>query len=83
MPLELAKETMVWREEAGRQASQILLEGDVIVPDSKPDLQELLRCEGSVKIRDKRVSDDRIGFSGELELLVLYAGKTGNSRFTP
>ena len=46
MPLELAKETMVWREEAGRQASQILLEGDVIVPDSKPDLQELLRCEG-------------------------------------
>lgn len=39
MPLELAKETMVWREEAGRQASQILLEGDVIVPDSKPDLQ--------------------------------------------
>ena len=77
MPLELAKETMVWREEAGRQASQILLEGDVIVPDSKPDLQELLRCEGSVKIRDKRVSDDRIGFSGELELLVLYAGKNG------
>lgn len=77
MPLELAKETMVWREEAGRQASQILLEGDVIVPDSKPDLQEILRCEGNVKIRDKRVSDDRIGFSGELELLVLYVGKNG------
>ena len=35
------------------------------------------QSEGSVKIRDKRVSDDRIGFSGELELLVLYAGKNG------
>ena len=42
MPLELAKETMVWREEAGRQASQILLEGDVIVPDSKPDRKSVV-----------------------------------------
>lgn len=77
MPLELAKETMVWREEAGEQASQILLEGDIIVPDSKPDLREILRCEGDVRIRDKRVNDDRIGFSGELEVTVLYAAKNG------
>lgn len=77
MPLELAKETMVWREEAGEQVSQILLEGDMIVPDSKPDLREILRCEGRVQIKDKRVNDERIGFSGELEVWVLYAAKNG------
>ncbi len=79
MPLTLAKETiqMNWKERAGQQSSQILLEGDMIVPDSKPDLQEILRCEGKVKLRDKRISDDRISFSGELEVCVLYTAKNG------
>ena len=53
MPLTLAKETMDmnWKDTAASGSSQILLEGDMIVPDSKPDLQEILRCQGNVKIR--------------------------------
>ena len=79
MPLTLAKETteMNWKTQAGKQATQILLEGDMIVPDSKPDLQEILRCEGRVKLKDKRISDGRISFSGELEIGVLYRAKNG------
>ena len=71
MPLTLAKETMDmnWKDTAASGSSQILLEGDMIVPDSKPDLQEILRCQGNVKIREKRVTDDRISFSGDLESL--------------
>ena len=79
MPLTLAKETkeMSWKEKIGKQGTQILLEGDMIVPDSKPDLQEILRCEGTVKLKEKRISDDRISFSGELEVAVLYRAKNG------
>ncbi len=79
MPLTLAKETMEmhWKEPLEKQNGQILLEGDMIVPDSKPDLQEILRCEGKVKIRDKRSSDDRLSFSGEVEVWVLYRAKQG------
>ena len=79
MPLTLAKETMDmnWKDTAASGSSQILLEGDMIVPDSKPDLQELLRCQGNVKIREKRVIDDRISFSGDLEISVLYRAKNG------
>ena len=79
MPLTLAKETMEmnWKETVGRQSGQILLEGDMIVPDSKPDLQEILRCEGKVKIREKRITDDRLSFSGEAEVCVLYGAKNG------
>ena len=79
MPLTLAKETMDmnWKDTAASGSSQILLEGDMIVPDSKPDLQELLRCQGNVKIREKRVTDDRISFSGDLEISVLYRAKNG------
>ena len=79
MPLTLEKETMEmeWKERAGAQTGQILLEGDMIVPDSKPDLQEILRCEGRVKIREKRIGDERISFSGELNITVLYRAKNG------
>lgn len=79
MPLTLEKETMEmsWKEQTGEQATQILLEGDMIVPDSKPDLQEILRCEGKVRLKDKRISDDRISFSGELAVAVLYRAKNG------
>ena len=79
MPLTLAKETMDmnWRNTAASGSSQILLEGDMIVPDSKPDLQEILRCQGNIKLREKRVTDDRISFSGEMEVCVLYRAKNG------
>lgn len=79
MPTELAKETMemTWKEQTGRQSGQILLEGDMIVPDSQPDLKEILRCTGKVHIGDKRINDERIGFSGELEVTVLYTPKNG------
>ena len=79
MPLTLAKETMEmqWKERKGMQSGQILLEGDMIVPDSKPDLKKILRCEGHVKIKEKRVSDERVSFSGEVEVYVLYQAKNG------
>ena len=50
--LTLTKEEMElqWKEQKGKQSGQILLEGDMIVPDSRPDLQNILRCEGKVRI---------------------------------
>lgn len=79
MPFALEKETMEmeWKERMGKESSQILLEGDMIVPDSKPDLQEILRCEGKVRLKEKRISDDRLSFSGDLEVVVLYRAKNG------
>ncbi len=79
MPFALAKETMEmeWKTQMGKESSQILLEGDMIVPDSKPDLQELMRCEGRMRMKESRISDDRLSFSGELEVCVLYRAKNG------
>ena len=79
MPLALARETMEmqWKAPMGKQSGQILLEGDMIVPDSRPDLEEILRCEGRILLKDRRISEDRISFSGELETEVLYRAKNG------
>ena len=79
MPFALTKETMEmeWKTQMGKENSQILLEGDMIVPDSKPDLQELMQCEGRMRMKESRISDDRLSFSGELEACVLYRAKNG------
>lgn len=77
--IRVEKETMEmkWKEQMGQQSTQILLEGDMIVPDNKPDLKEVLRCSGTVKLKDKRIHEDRVSFSGELEVCVLYGAKNG------
>lgn len=78
MPLMLEKETkeMNWKMPSGKETAQLLLEGDMIVPDSKPDLRRILRAEGTVRLKEKRISEDRISFSGELEICVLYRPKS-------
>ena len=60
--MEVEKETMQmkWKERMGQQSTQILLEGDLIVPDSKPDLKEILRCSGTVRLKEKRVNNEKI-----------------------
>lgn len=68
---------MTWTETVGEQSAQILLEGDMIVPDSKPDLQEILRCGGEVNLKEKRIYEDRVSFAGTLEVSVLYRAKNG------
>lgn len=79
MPLTLAKETieMHWKEQLGRQSAQILLEGDMIVPDSQPDLQKILECEGEITLTEQRVGEERVFFSGALQIHILYTAKNG------
>lgn len=68
---------MKWQTGMGRQSTQILLEGDMIVPDSKPDLKEILHCNATIQLKDKRINEERVHFSGDLEVCVLYGAKNG------
>ncbi|MEA5058248.1 MAG: DUF3794 domain-containing protein [Anaerotignum propionicum] len=78
MPMEWEREEIVLKQQGGKQASQILLEGDIIAPDSKPDVNEVLCCHGKVKMKDVRVGDDRINVSGDLDLTILYSSEKGD-----
>ena len=79
MPLTLEQERKLlhWQACVGKQSSQILVEGDTIVPDNKPDVWELLRWEGRVHIKEVRAMEERLSFSGELSVSVLYRAKKG------
>lgn len=55
----------------------ITIEEDILVPDTKPDLREILLIDGSVRLASREIdrinkADDYIGLSGEVELQTLY-----------
>jgi len=76
MSNELVREKIFLDQSVGKESTQILLEGDIIVPDVKPDMALLLQTEPKVIIERVEVSADRINFIGQLSISVLYISKT-------
>lgn len=77
MSLELAKEKITLKQQKGEQTSQVLLEGDVIIPDSKPDVKEVLYSQGRVRLEEVKAGEEKVAFSGELSLWILYRAAEG------
>ncbi|MCL2851745.1 MAG: DUF3794 domain-containing protein [Defluviitaleaceae bacterium] len=76
---ELIKEKIVLEQKIGRNTTQVLLEGDIIVPDVKPDMSVILQSDAKVGIDRFEVSNDRVSFMGRLEISILYLGR-GSSK---
>ncbi len=54
---------------------QILLEGDIIVPDVKPDIRNVLEYDYDVVIDQVDLVNEKCLFKGALEIKVLYVAK--------
>ncbi len=54
---------------------QLLLEGDIIVPDVKPDIRNVLEYDYDVVIDQVDVVNEKCLFKGALEIKVLYVAK--------
>ncbi|MDR2751567.1 MAG: DUF3794 domain-containing protein, partial [Clostridiales bacterium] len=75
MENQLVREKVSLDQAIDTESTQILLEGDIIVPDVKPDMALLLQNDAKVIIERVDVSSDRVNFIGKLELDVLYIAK--------
>ncbi len=72
MPLELIKEKIILDQRVGEERAQVLVEGDVIVPDVKPDIVKILQVDGRVNIDTVDVNTDRLNYTGKVEFNILY-----------
>jgi len=75
---ELVKEQVFLDQAVGSEEVQIMLEGDLIVPDIKPDMALLLQTDEKVIIDRTEASTDRINYVGRLNISVLYVAKEIN-----
>jgi len=72
---ELIKDQVFLDQSVGKEEVQIMLEGDLIVPDIKPDMALLLQTDERVIIDRTEAGADRINYVGRLNLSVLYVAK--------
>ena len=76
--MEILKKGITVDKKIGKETSQVLVEGDIIVPDTKPDIDMVLEANGSAYIDSKDIVNDRITFKGNLDINVLFIAKGEN-----
>ena len=73
--MQLIKTTREGYRELGKGTTQVLIEGDFIVPDIKPDISSILRVGAVPVIEEEKGADDRAGFKGKVNVNVIYLAK--------
>lgn len=72
MQIDLKKEMLSLSEMKWNQSATLLAEGDVIVPDVKPDIREILLTEANAHITSLNQSDGKLNVAGTVAVHILY-----------
>ncbi len=75
MDIALVKKTITIEENIGCEHGQIMIEGDIIVPDINPDIAMILESDAKVTIEKIEILKDRVNYIGTLDVQVLYLAK--------
>lgn len=70
--MELMKSTIRMNQVKGMTLNQVTLENDFNVPDSKPDLRQLISRQKEVKIDAVKAQNGKVNIRGKLCFAVLY-----------
>lgn len=77
--MELMKESVVMYETLYADKTQVYVEGDLIVPDVKPDILKILQVDAVSTVTSKEVTDGRLTVSGKVHLTILYIPEQENA----
>ncbi|MBR2240908.1 MAG: DUF3794 domain-containing protein [Clostridia bacterium] len=82
MSIETLKESLCINQIIGKAKENIIAEGDVIIPDIKPDILSTINTNGTVCIYKKEVLDGRIRIDGGVQVYIMYLAddENGNIR---
>lgn len=72
MSLELIRESIKVGKAIGREAAQTVVENDIIVPDSKPDVSRILLLDGDIRITSTEVVEGEVLVNGVIHYNILY-----------
>lgn len=75
MTVECVRDILKVDQTIGEELSQALVEGDIVVPESKPDIARVLDVDGIVVVNSKEVIQDRVMIEGVVRCTVLYIGQ--------
>ena len=80
--MEITKETLNVNKVICEKREMINVQGDMIVPDSKPDILNTISTSGNVCIYKKEIMDGKIRIDGNILTYIMYLadGSTDNVR---
>ena len=70
--VDVGKEKLCVNKMIGQKTESFFVEGDMIIPDSKPDILNSISNSGNVCIYKKDVLDGKIRFDGSVNLYIMY-----------
>lgn len=70
--LELKRQTLKQNSQKGRAFTQVTLDDDCIVKDSKPDVIKIIHTKGMILFEEVKVSSQTVWVTGQLRFTVLY-----------
>ncbi len=78
--MELIKDTINVCNITAKGISQAMADGDVIVPDVKPDILKLLQVDAQACITDKYIENGRLVINGRVDYKILYVPDSGEEK---
>jgi len=80
MLMEVSKEKLILNKLICEKKETIVVQGDMIVPDSKPDILSTLNSSGVVSIYKKEVQNGRIRIDGNINIYIMYLADSSEDR---
>lgn len=77
MAVELMKDLLKVDGLIGENTVQAIIEGDILAPDTKPDISRVVAVDGNIQVNKKETQDDKILVEGNLLFKVLYVSDRG------
>ncbi|GAB6085626.1 DUF3794 and LysM peptidoglycan-binding domain-containing protein [Alkaliphilus crotonatoxidans] len=77
MPVELQKDMFTVDQIIGQETAQAIIEGDILVPDIKPDITRIISVDGAMEVTKKEVLENKINVEGVIKFKILYVSDRG------
>ncbi len=78
--IETVKENLCINRIVGSRNFNITIEGDAIIPDTKPDILNAINVTGKVCIYKKEILEGKIRLDGNIDIYLMYLADCENNR---
>ena len=72
MVIDTKKENLCINQIIGQISEEVTIEGDVIIPDVKPDILSAINTNGTVCVYKKEIMDGKVRLDGSINLYIMY-----------
>ena len=80
MVVDTIKESLSINKLVSSKKEIIFVEGDMIVPDTKPDILNTICTSGVVNVYSKEILDDKIKISGSINTYIMYMPESSEDK---